>query len=52
MAGYNLTDKEQVKEFLKKLLIEYSFGCYSEKNPEGKIFAKTKYNLFKERREL
>ncbi|XP_043480689.1 cytochrome c oxidase assembly factor 7 homolog [Leptopilina heterotoma] len=34
MAGYNLKNKEEVKEYLKKLHIEYNFGCYSEKNPE------------------
>lgn len=34
MAGYNLKDEEEVKEFLKNLHIEYQFGCYSEKKPE------------------
>ncbi|XP_035738484.1 cytochrome c oxidase assembly factor 7 homolog isoform X2 [Vespa mandarinia] len=33
---YNLKKPEEVKEYLKNLHIEYKFGCYSEKNPEGK----------------
>ncbi|XP_014477899.1 PREDICTED: uncharacterized protein LOC106746160 [Dinoponera quadriceps] len=34
MSSYNLKDKEEVKEYLKNLHIEYQFGCYSEKKPE------------------
>jgi len=33
--AYNLKDEEEVKEYLKNLHIEYQFGCYNEKNPEG-----------------
>lgn len=33
--AYNLKKEEEVKEYLKNLHIEYQFGCYSEKNPEG-----------------
>ncbi|CAK9811426.1 Cytochrome c oxidase assembly factor 7 homolog [Anthophora plagiata] len=34
MAGYNLKDENEIKEYLKNLHIEYMFGCKSEKNPE------------------
>ncbi|KAH7637248.1 hypothetical protein HUG17_7454 [Dermatophagoides farinae] len=30
-----LKEKEEIKEFLKNLGIEYRFSCYSEKNPQG-----------------
>jgi len=32
---YNLEDKEETKEYLKNLGIEYRFGCFSEKQPES-----------------
>ena len=39
MAGVgqnvDLTDEEDVKEYLDNLGIEYRFGCYSEKNPKA-----------------
>lgn len=33
--AYDLKKEEDVKEYLKNLHIEYQFGCYSEKKPEG-----------------
>jgi len=33
--GYNLEDKEEVKEYIRNLGIEYRFGCFSEKQPES-----------------
>lgn len=33
--AYDLKNEEDVKEYLKNLHIEYQFGCYSEKKPEG-----------------
>lgn len=36
MAGYNLKDVDEVKEYLKNLHIEYQFGCLNEKRPDGK----------------
>lgn len=32
----DLKSPEEVKEYLKNLHIEYTFGCCSEKKPEGK----------------
>lgn len=37
MAGYDLKNGDEVEEYLKNLLIEYQFGCLSEKKPEGKV---------------
>lgn len=34
--AYNLKSEEEVKDYIKNLGTEYRFGCYSEKNPEGK----------------
>lgn len=34
--SYQLQNETDVKEYLEKLAIEYRFGCYSEKKPEGK----------------
>ncbi|XP_033219701.1 cytochrome c oxidase assembly factor 7 homolog [Belonocnema kinseyi] len=31
---YDLKNEDDVKEYLKNLHTEYSFGCFSEKNPE------------------
>ena len=38
MAGRNvdLTKEEEMKQYLDNLGTEYRFGCYSEKDPEGK----------------
>lgn len=36
--AYNLKSEEEVKEYIKNLGTEYRFGCYSEKNPEGRAF--------------
>ncbi len=33
--GVDLKDKEEVKEYLENLGIEYRFGCYHEKNPKA-----------------
>lgn len=35
--AFDLKDETEVKEYIEKLGVEYRFGCYSEKNPEGKI---------------
>lgn len=44
--AYDLKKESDVKEYLDKLGVEYRFGCYSEKKPEGKslIPCKAKYN--------
>lgn len=34
MAGVNFKSEEDVRDFLKNLLIEYQFGCHREKKPE------------------
>ena len=34
----DLQNESDVKEYLENLGIEYRFGCYSEKKPEGKWF--------------
>lgn len=34
--SFDLQKEEDVKEYIEKLGIEYRFGCYSEKKPEGK----------------
>lgn len=33
--AYDFKSETDVKEYLQNLGIEYRFGCYSEKNPEG-----------------
>lgn len=33
----NYQSEEEVKEYLDNIAIEYRFGCYSEKNPEGEL---------------
>lgn len=35
MSSFDLQKESDVKEYLEKLGIEYRFGCYSEKRPEG-----------------
>lgn len=38
MAGLiNFEDENEVKQFLDNLGVEYSFQCYKEKDPEGKL---------------
>lgn len=32
----NFSDEKSVEEFLENIGIEYRFGCYSEKKPDGK----------------
>lgn len=32
----NFNDEKEVQEFLDNIGIEYRFGCYSEKKPDGK----------------
>lgn len=32
----NFQDEKEVKEYLDTIGIEYRFGCYSEKKPDGK----------------
>ena len=36
-AGYNFKNEEEVKQYLHNIGIEYRFGCYSEKLPNGKL---------------
>lgn len=33
----NFKDESEVKEYLNNIGIEYRFGCYSEKKPEGML---------------
>lgn len=51
-ANVNFNDESDVKQFLSNIGIEYRFGCYSEKNPEGKIlthlYPKNVYQQFYE----
>lgn len=37
--AYDLKSETDVKDYIEKLGIEYRFGCYSEKKPDGiKLF--------------
>lgn len=42
--AYDLKKESDVKEYLDKLGVEYRFGCYSEKKPEGKFLVACKAN--------
>ena len=33
--AWNLKDEKDTEEYIKNLAIEYRFGCFSEKKPEG-----------------
>jgi len=33
--AFNLKDEEETKEYIENLGVEYRFGCYHEKKPEG-----------------
>lgn len=35
--AFDLQNESDVKDYIEKLGIEYRFGCYSEKKPEGEI---------------
>ena len=35
MSSFDLKNETEVKEYIDKLGVEYRFGCYSEKKPEG-----------------
>lgn len=35
--AFDLQSESDVKEYIEKLGIEYRFGCYSEKKPEGEL---------------
>lgn len=35
--AFDFRKEEDVKQYLHNIGIEYRFGCYSEKKPEGKI---------------
>lgn len=35
--AYNFKSESEVKEYINNLGIEYRFGCYSEKKPEGRF---------------
>lgn len=39
--SYDLSNEEDVKHYLKNIEIEYSFHCFSEKNPDGKFANRT-----------
>lgn len=39
----DLQKESDVKDYLEKLGIEYRFGCYSEKRPEGEFIAGRQY---------
>lgn len=49
MAAFNLKNSEDVKEYLKNLHIEYKFGCYSEKKPDGEQNIPDEFNLLAEK---
>ena len=34
--GVDLTNEDEVQEYIKNLGTEYRFGCYSEKDPKGR----------------
>lgn len=34
--AYDFKNEDDVKDYIKNLGTEYRFGCFSEKNPEGK----------------
>lgn len=36
-SNVDLTNADEVKEYLENLGTEYRFGCYGEKNPQGKV---------------
>lgn len=36
--SFDLQNESDVKDYIEKLGIEYRFGCYSEKKPEGEFF--------------
>lgn len=42
--SFDLQSETDVKDYIEKLGIEYRFGCYSEKKPDG-IYHNIKYNL-------
>ena len=35
--GVDLSNEQEIEEYLKNLGTEYRFGCYQEKNPKGEI---------------
>lgn len=35
--AFDLKQEGDVKEYVDKLGVEYRFGCYNEKKPEGKM---------------
>lgn len=43
----DVQNESEVKEYLDKLGIEYRFGCFSEKKPEGTYIIHS-YNFNKE----
>lgn len=42
----NFQDENEVKEYLDNIGIEYRFGCYSEKKPDGKCIASFSFFFF------
>ena len=38
-SEYDLRDENQVKEYLKNVLVEYQFSCFKEKDPTGMGFS-------------
>ena len=46
MAGINFKNEEEVQEYLDNLGIEYRYGCFSEKNPDGEFICfDTDFNI-------
>lgn len=46
--AFDLKKESDVKEYVEKLGIEYRFGCYSEKKPDGEFHVKflMSYTIF------
>lgn len=44
--AFDLKDETEVKEYIEKLGVEYRFGCYSEKNPEGEFDTGRRFSQF------
>lgn len=43
--AFDLKDETEVKDYIEKLGVEYRFGCYSEKNPEGNLITYYVFNF-------
>lgn len=36
--AFDFKNDDEVKQYLENIAVEYRFGCYTEKNPEGMYF--------------